>query len=130
MTLGEVADDMHDRLFDRRLKREGQIAMTIADRFVSFALWAERIDESFLEGSVEAVSVIADEVPVDRKSSIRFELHEVAEFLGVCAPSRGGEGHYGSLLEQPEPQMLRHGGVKHPERVEESVGPHALQAIA
>ena len=104
--------------------------MTIPERFVSFAPWTERINKSLLEWLVEAMSVIADEVSVDRKSSIRLKVHEFAEFLGVGGPTRGGEGHDGSLLKQLEPQMLRHGRIEHAERVEEPALPHALETIA
>jgi hypothetical protein len=34
MTLGERADDVQNRLLDGRLKREGEIAMAIADGLV------------------------------------------------------------------------------------------------
>ena len=83
-----------------------------------------------LNGFVDAVGVVTDQVPIDRKSSLGLEVNEFAELICVGRPAGAGERHHGPFREWLEPQIGRAGRIEKAERIEDLAVPQALEAIA
>src|SRR3984893_9933650 len=129
MPLGERADDVQNRLLDSRLKREGEIAMAIANGLVPLAQRTERLREPLFERLFESMGVETNEVPVDRKSSVRLQVNEFTELFCVGGATGAGERHDGALFKHVEPQMRRDGRIEHAERVKELALPQTFEAL-
>ena len=121
---------MHHGRFDRGLQREGKITMTVVDGLVQLAPRTERFREPLLERLLDAVGVVADQVPIDRKSSLGLKAHQLAELICVGRPAGAGERHHGPFRERLEPQIGSRRRIEKAEGVEDLAVPQALEAIA
>ncbi len=126
----ERPNDVQNGFLDGVLKRVSEVAVTTFDRFAFLASRTEGLDKALLEGPVETVGVVVDEVPVDGEFSLGTEMNEFTKFFRVGVVSGRGERHDRSFLEIIEPEMLGDGGVEHAEGIEDVVLRDPLDAIA
>src|SRR6202035_3095148 len=104
--------------------------MAIANRLVPLAQRTERSRKPLFERLFESMGVVANEVPVDRKSSVRLQVNEFTELFCVGGATGAGERHDGALFKHLEPQMGRDGRIEHTEGVEELTLPQTFEAVA